>query len=233
MFSLLRCVPGLSLNLPASLYSAFLWQSVLGSAYSLHENGSYLSFELKAFHFLFSFLTSQRLGKEGFPNLSYLGWPLFHHILSHPFLCNFPISSRLIAFQVQIPDFGAFSLGSLHKAHVNAWSALLWKRRQQPSRGAVLVYMDVQSLSLLYFQAALQCFVCSSERSSTTLSLYPAVNCACHDRQMPDMVQLQWAEAWNYLCSLDFPSYKLFLYIGNYFQIKMAQGKSVEMRWKD
>lgn len=52
---------------------------------------------------------------------------------------------------------------------------LLWKRRQQLSRRAVLVCMETQSLSLHYFHPALQCFVCSSERSSTTLSLYPAV----------------------------------------------------------
>lgn len=123
--------------------SDFLWQSVPGSAYSLCENGSSLHFELKALHFhRFLFLHHKGWEKRDSQICHTLDghyFTMFYHILFFvisPSLLTHCLSGTNPRFWDILSD----SLGSSVQGQLCS-GPLLWKRRQQPSRGAVLVYM--------------------------------------------------------------------------------------------
>lgn len=106
--------------------SDFLWQSVLGSAYSLCENCSSLSvLNSKLSAFIICFLFSSHKGWKKRDSQSIISWTV---IILLPFITSlfpyFPIPSWLIAFQVQTPDFGDL-LPDGFQAHLYAWSTVL------------------------------------------------------------------------------------------------------------
>lgn len=89
--------------------SDFLWQSVLGSAYSPCENGSSLSFELKAFHF-HCFLFSRHKGWEKrdsqiYHTLDAHYFTTFYHI---PFFVISPSPPDSLPFRYKSQILGLF-----------------------------------------------------------------------------------------------------------------------------
>lgn len=196
MFSLLRYVPCLSLNLAVFLY--FLTSSgnqSLGLLIHCVKTVPLYQFWIQSFPLSSSVFFSPvtKAGRRGTPNLSSLGRSLFYCLLSHPFFLISPSPPGSLLFRYKPQILGTFSLTVFRPISMHgqlSLDPLFWKRRQQPCGRAVLAYMEARCLSPHYFHPALHSswpLVCSSDCSSPlnnnelvpSCSLCPQWNACC------------------------------------------------------